>query len=100
MAGLTEPLSGGEVFHLASGRETTILELANILRDVAGKPNRPIVLKPARRGEVSRNFATYKKAKETLGFEPKWQLEEGLAATWDWFVNQGEQVVDMDTTDS
>ena len=100
VAGLTEPLSGGEVFHLASGRETTILELANILRDVAGKPNHPIVFKPARRGEVSRNFATYKKAEEILGFEPKWQLEEGLAATWDWFVNQGEQVLNMDTNDS
>lgn len=99
-AGLDEPLSGGEVFHLASGRETTILELANILRDVAGKPDHPIVFKPVRRGEVSRNFASYAKAKEALGFEPKWRLEDGLAATWEWFINQGDHVLAVETTDS
>lgn len=99
-AGLGEPLSGGEVFHLASGRETTILELANILRDVAGKSNHPIEFKPARRGEVSRNFATYEKAKGTLGFEPKWRLEDGLAASWEWFASQGDQVLYVETTDS
>lgn len=93
-------LSGEGVFHLASGRETTVLELAKILRDVAGKPNHPIEFKPARRGEVTRNFANYDKAREALGFEPKWQLEDGLAATWDWFVEQGEDIVKVETTDS
>ena len=99
-AALDAPLSGGEVFHLASGRETTILELANILRDVAGKPKHPIEFKPARRGEVTRNFANYKKAKASLGFEPKWALEDGLAATWEWFASQGDAVLNMETTDS
>lgn len=99
-AGLNVPLNGGEVFHLASGRETTILELASILRDVAGKPDHPIKFKSARRGEVSRNFANYEKAKAVLEFEPKWNLEDGLAATWEWFVSQGDLVLDVEATDS
>lgn len=99
-AGLETPLAGGEVFHLASGRETTILELANILRNVAGKPNHPIEFKSARRGEVTRNFANYEKAKAVLGFEPKWKLEDGLAATWEWFVQHGDLALDVAVTDS
>lgn len=99
-AALDAPLVGGDVFHLASGRETTILDLANILRNVAGKPNHPIEFKAGRRGEVARNFADYSKARETFGFEPKWRIEDGLAATWEWFVGQGDAVLSVETTES
>ena len=99
-AALDAPLGGGDVFHLASGRETTILDLANILRNVAGKPNHPIEFKAGRRGEVARNFADYSKAREIFGFEPKWLIEDGLAATWEWFVSQGDAVLSVETTES
>lgn len=99
-ASLDAPLVGGEVFHLASGRETTILDLANILRNIAGKPNHPIEFRPGRRGEVSRNFADYNKARETFGFQPKWRIEDGLAATWEWFISQGDAVLSVEATDS
>jgi UDP-glucose 4-epimerase len=99
-AALDAPLVGGDAFHLASGRETTVLELANILRNVAGKPNHPIEFKPARRGEVARNFADYSKAKATFGFKPKWRIEDGLATTWEWFSSQGETVLSVEATES
>ena len=88
------------MFHLASGRETSVLELARILRDVAGKPDHPIEFRPARAGEVARNFANYDKARERLGFQPKWKLADGLAATWEWFQQQDESVLNAATTDS
>ena len=97
---LTMPVTGNEVFHLASGRETTVLQLAELLRDIAGKPNHPIEFRPARQGEVTRNFASCTKAREAMGFEPKWRLENGLAATWEWFQRQGEAVLNAETTDS
>lgn len=99
-AALDTPLVGGDVFHLASGRETTILDLVNILRNVAGKPNHPIEFKAGRRGEVARNFADYSKAKATFGFEPKWRIEDGLATTWEWFVGQGDAVLAVEATES
>lgn len=99
-AALDAPLHGGEVFHLASGRETTVLDLANILRNVAGKPHHPIEFKPARRGEVARNFANYSKAKATFGFEPEWSIEDGLASTWEWFIQQGDSVLGIESTES
>ena len=99
-AALDAPLAGGDVFHLASGRETSVLELARILRDVAGKPDHPIEFRPARAGEVARNFANYDKARERLDFQPKWKLADGLAATWEWFQQQDESVLNAATTDS
>jgi UDP-glucose 4-epimerase len=99
-AALDASLVGGDVFHLASGRETTILDLANILRNVAGKPNHPIEFKAGRRGEVARNFADYSKARETFSFDPKWRIEDGLAATWEWFVGLGDAVLAVEATDS
>jgi UDP-glucose 4-epimerase len=99
-AGLDARLEGGEVFHLASGRETTVLELANILRSAAGKPNHPIEFRAARAGEVARNFATYDLARSVLGFEPRRRLEEGLTETWTWFVDHQDIVLAAKTSDS
>ncbi len=99
-AALDVPLKGGEVLHLASGQETTILELASMLRQIAGKPSHPIEFRPGRRGEVGRNAANYSRAREVLGFEPKRRIEDGLAATWEWFEKQSGAVVSANTTDS
>lgn len=99
-AALNSSLDGGEVFHIASGQETSVLGLAKMLRDIAGKPEHPIEFRPARLGEVSRNFATYDKAEKDLGFIPKWRLEDGLKAVWEWFSRQDETVLAVESTDS
>ena len=99
-AAMNAALLGGDVFHIASGRETTVLELANILRDVSGKSDHPIEFRDARQGEVSRNFANYDAAKAAIGFEPKWRLEDGLAATWEWFTDLDDDLLSLEATDS
>jgi UDP-glucose 4-epimerase len=99
-AALNAPTPGGEVFHLASGRETTVLELARILRDVADRPAHPIEFRDARRGEVTRNSASYERAHEALGFSPTTSLEAGLASTYRWFDENRETVLAATTSDS
>lgn len=95
-ADITEP----EIFHLASGRETQIVELAEMLRKVAHRPNHPILFRESRRGEVVRNFADYKKAATALGFSPTVKLEEGLSSTWQWYANQDEELLTVGANDS
>lgn len=73
-----------DVVHLASGRETSLKELAEIMVAIAGKPDHPIVYENKRIGEVDRNFARFDYARETLGFEPSYDLRQGLAETWEW----------------
>lgn len=99
-AALDVSLHGEQVLHLASARETTVLQLAMILKAIANKPDHPIQFLPKRRGEVSRNFATYEKAKRILGFIPNWSLEDGLNSTWEWFCAQEASVLAMEGTES
>jgi UDP-glucose 4-epimerase len=73
------------VYHLASGREVSISELAEIARNVASVPNHEIIYKPKRTGEVERNFANFQLAKKELGFLPTVTLEEAMKITWNWF---------------
>lgn len=75
-----------DVFHLACARGVTIGELASAMIDVSGKDNVNIDYRPKRVGEVERNFAENKKAKEELGFIADYDLESGLAEMWDWFM--------------
>ncbi len=72
-----------DVLHLAAGREVSLSELAGVVRSAAGKPEHPIEYLAARKGEVDRNFADYKYAKQVLGFEPSVSLEQGIQDLWD-----------------
>ena len=77
----------GEVFHLASGYETSIVQLATTISTIFGFDDYPIMYEKLRRGEIDRNFARYDKAATMLGFDPAWTLEAGLKSTIDWFKN-------------
>jgi UDP-glucose 4-epimerase len=87
--GLTTDVPGGTVVHLATGVETSVAQLAQTCREVVGRPDHPIEFRPRRAGEVERNFATYDLARELLGFQPSVALEEGLARTWKWYLDNG-----------
>jgi len=88
VAGFEAALPQFNVFHLASGRETSVRELAEIARRVSGKQEHPIVHELKRAGEVERNFATFDLAREQLGFEPRVPIEEAMARTWTWMLEQ------------
>jgi UDP-glucose 4-epimerase len=87
--GLTTDVPGGTVVHLATGVETSVVQLARACREVVGRPDHPIEFRARRAGEVERNFATYDLAHRLLGFEPSVSLEEGLARTWKWYLDNG-----------
>ena len=83
---LETDVPGGTVLHIASGVETTLRELADLCRTVAGVPDHPVEFRPRRRGEVDRNFASYELAGKVLGYAPTTSREDGLRRTWDWFT--------------
>jgi UDP-glucose 4-epimerase len=72
------------VLHLASERETTIRELAELILEIVGS-DVEIVHHDKRPGEVERNFANADRAKEVLGWEPELSLRDGMAETIEWF---------------
>jgi UDP-glucose 4-epimerase len=66
----------GEAYNVGTGRETSILELAKIVMDIAGIDGKPIFDKP-RKGDIRRSCADISKARK-LGFIPKTDLKRDL----------------------
>ena len=58
-----------EVFHLASGKEVKIIEIANIITKKLRLNDKKIITLERRKGEVERNFASIDKARTILGLE-------------------------------
>lgn len=100
MAALEVDVAPASVFHLASGQETTVGELARLMAELAGKPDHPITHKPARKGEVLRNFAAFERARQVLGFQPSYGLKDGMLETWAWFRDHRDEALAVEATDS
>ena len=82
---------GGEIFQIATHKETTVNEIAKMLKTIVESKTGNIVnliYAEERAGEVKRNFSDISKARRILGWEPKWSVEEGLKATVEWFIKK------------
>ena len=78
----------GEIFQIATSKETTVNELISVLKKVFiqnGLKDLKIVNTSRRQGDVRRNFSDTSKAKEMLGWLAKIELEDGIRKTYEWF---------------
>jgi UDP-glucose 4-epimerase len=72
-------------FNVASGTETSLLELARMLLGVMGS-DLPVEHGPARAvNGVTRRLADTRLARERLGFDAEVDLEEGLTRLVEWW---------------
>jgi nucleoside-diphosphate-sugar epimerase len=74
------------VMNLAGGEEIAIRDLVNKIAALTETRSKiEIGALPYRPTEIWRMFADSSRARETLGWEPRIRLEEGLAKTVSWF---------------
>jgi len=73
----------GEVFNIASGKETSIFALGKIIFSLNGEEFRP-EQRPERKGDIRRSWASIEKAQKILGWVPQISLKEGLEKTLKW----------------
>ncbi|MEM0335665.1 MAG: NAD-dependent epimerase/dehydratase family protein [Thermofilum sp.] len=77
-----------EVLNVASGKPTSILELAKLVTRLAGLELEPVYDRP-RPGDVKHSYADIAKARERLGFQPLVSLEEGVRELLDLALRSG-----------
>ncbi len=80
---------GGEIFQIATNKETTVLEVTEqMLSTLEEKGIGPVnvIHGEKRLGDVLRNFSDTTKAKNQLGWESKFGLKDGIGITVDWFL--------------
>jgi len=70
----------GGVFNVGTGTETSVNELFDGVRRVAGVESKPTHA-PARAGDVLRSFLDVSRSERELGWRPQTPLEEGLRLT-------------------
>jgi UDP-glucose 4-epimerase len=75
---------GGEVFQVATGVETSIGGLAEVIRGIVGGESE-VRFEPKRPGEVHRSSVDISKIRRVLGFEPHVALKAGIDRTADWY---------------
>jgi UDP-glucose 4-epimerase len=82
----------GEVYNLASGKETKILDLAIKINKLTGNKT-PIKLNPARDWDRSgKRFGSIEKSKNNLGFQAAIDIDKGLSRTIEWTKNNSNLI--------
>ncbi|MCK4387912.1 MAG: GDP-mannose 4,6-dehydratase [Dehalococcoidia bacterium] len=74
----------GEIFNIGTEKQTSILELANKIKELT-KSDSKIVFEKGRPGDLFALHADISKAKKKLGWEPRFTLDQGLGRTIEWY---------------
>lgn len=73
----------GGTFNVGTGRETSVRELYDACRAVAGSDAEPVFAEP-RLGELQRSCLGTDRTASELGWRATTSLSDGLRATWEW----------------
>jgi dTDP-glucose 4,6-dehydratase len=76
----------GETYNVGSGREASIDELADRILELTGKPGDLRTVVPDRPGHDRRYLLDSSRLRRELGWEPRWEFEDGLADTVRWYA--------------
>ena len=82
-----------QVFNIACGQRTTLNELFELIRTIVGKtyPHareaRP-VYRAFSKGDIRHSLADVSKARELLGYDPRYQVGPGLEEAARWYLRQ------------
>lgn len=80
----TNPGALNQVYNIAVGDRTSLVEMYDILREEAGSDLAP-TFGPDRAGDIRDSLADISKAGALLGYAPQIRIREGLQKTLDWF---------------
>lgn len=76
----TEKILGADVFNIGTGKSTSLNEIVEALNIAFGKTIEPqYIPNPVKEGYVQGQHADIGKITQVLGYEPKIQLEDGIA---------------------
>jgi len=79
----------GNTINLGSGKETSILELTQMVYEEAGRPDIQPEFRPSRPGDVRRHCADASFAEKMLHFRVNTTVRDGIRKTLDYFRQRG-----------
>lgn len=79
-------LTHHEVINIAYGERTTLNQLWRSITEAAGIELTP-EYREERKGDVRHSLADISKANQTLGYDPKFSVKEGLEIAYNWYIH-------------
>ena len=89
--GIEKDEANFEVFNVGSGEQTTVLQVAQTLRDYYNANVDIKVTGNFRLGDIRHNYADLTKIKNKLGFSPDYHFQKGVKIFIDWVNSQEVQ---------
>lgn len=90
----TLAICGGDdvrgVYNVGTGVKTTVMEVANTLKQVYGSASLLEISGDYRIGDIRHNFADLGQARQQLGFSPKVDFKTGMARFSQWVLSEGK----------
>jgi dTDP-glucose 4,6-dehydratase len=77
----------GETYHVGTGVEKSVEEIADLILDHLGKPHSLKTIVPDRPGHDRRYVLDWSKIRAELGWEPTIEWDKGIAETIDWYAD-------------
>ena len=77
-----------EVFNVGTGRQLTVLDMANILIGKLSFKGKPEIINKFREGDIRHCYADISKIKKRLNFKPKIKFEKGISDLIKWVSQQ------------
>jgi dTDP-glucose 4,6-dehydratase len=76
----------GETYHVGTGVEKSIEEIADVVLSELGKPSELKTIIPDRPGHDRRYVLDWSKIRRELDWHPRIPFDQGLADTVDWYA--------------
>lgn len=75
--------AGLKIYNLGTGKGSSVLDVIHAFEKACGKKI-PYSIKPRREGDIATCYAKCDLAKEELGWEAKYNLDDMCASSWKW----------------
>jgi UDP-N-acetylglucosamine 4-epimerase len=80
----TNPEAVNQVYNTAFGESTTLLQLYDYIKEIAGSSLEP-QFGPFRKGDIPHSLANIDKAKKLLDYHPEISVADGLRKAYTWY---------------
>jgi CDP-glucose 4,6-dehydratase len=83
---LDDPANRGRAWNVGSGEPLSVLEVVRRLIEISGREVEPDIQGTGvPHGEIDRQYLDPTAIRAELGWTPKWDLDSGLRAAWEWY---------------
>jgi CDP-glucose 4,6-dehydratase len=89
---LDDRANWGKAWNAGTGEPVSVRDVVARLIEVSGKDVEPDIQgQGTPHGEIDRQYLDSSAIKSELGWQPQWDLDRGLAATWEWYSEAGSR---------